>query len=250
MVGRVLVHIGTHKTGTTSIQGFLRDENAGLLAAAGCHYPEGFLLPTVQTDLPLLTIRPERTWPARLRFPETARASWQEAARSHIRRQVTGSDAELLVYVHEDLSYLRFDDELERLRELFDGRVVSVVAVLRDDAAFLRSYTSQLVGTGFEVSDDPASFAYVAPDSWLLDHEALLDGYRRWFGAEQVTALDYDRLVEVDGTVIPAFADLLGLDRRDLPPLDRYRFNAAGSHIRLTDDQLRTIRRDLASRYP
>jgi hypothetical protein len=39
MVGRVLVHVGTHKTGTTSIQGFLRDENDGLLAASGCRYP-------------------------------------------------------------------------------------------------------------------------------------------------------------------------------------------------------------------
>jgi len=250
MSGRVLVHIGTHKTGTTSIQAFVRHENDGLLAAAGCHYPDGFLLPGVHTDLPLLVIRPERTWPARLRFPETARASWQEAARSHVRRQVTTDEAELLVYVHEDLSYVRFDDELERLCELFDGRSVSVVAVLRDDAAFLASYRSQLAGTGFAPSDDPASFAYVEADSWLLDHEGLLDGYRRWFGAAHVTALDYDRLVDADGTVIPAFAELLGLERSSLPPLDPYFLNPAGSHIRLTDDQLLAIRRDLASRYP
>jgi hypothetical protein len=250
MAGRVLVHVGTHKTGTTSIQGFLRDEEDGLLASVGGHYPPGFLLPTVHTDLPLLTIRPERTWPARLRFPETQRGSWQAAARAHVRRQVVEADADLLVYVHEDLSYLRFDDELERLAELFAGRAVSVVAVLRDDDAFLRSYRSQLAGTGFATSDDPTSFAYVEPDSWLLDHEALLDGYRRWFGADHVTVLDYDHLVAVDGTVIPAYAELLGLDRAALPPLDRYHYNASGSHIRLSDDELRAIRRDLASRYP
>ena len=250
MVGRVLVHVGTHKTGTTSIQGFLRDENDGLLAASGCRYPEGFLLPTVHTDLPLLAIRPERSWPARLRFPETARSSWRDAAWSHIRRQVTDADVEQLVYVHEDLSYVRFDDELERLCELFDGPTVSVVAVFRNDADFLRSYRSQLEGTGFAESDDPASFAYVEPDSWLLDHDALLDGYRRWFGADQVTSLDYDALVEADGTVIPAFAELLDLDRACLPPLDRYRFNPTGSHIRLPEDQLRAIRRDLVRRFP
>lgn len=244
------MHIGTHKTGTTSIQAFLRDENDGLLAASGGHYPEGFLLPVVHTDLPLLTIRPDRTWPARLRFPETQRASWQAAATAHIRAQVTRSDADLLVYVHEDLSYLRFDDELERLRQLFDGREVSVVAVFRDDAAFLRSYRSQLEGTGFTLSDDPTSFAYLEADSWLLDHEALLDGYRRWFGDHHVTALDYDRVVEADGSVIPAVAELVGIDRSLLPPLDRYRFNPSGSPIRLAEDQLQAIRRDLATRFP
>lgn len=250
MVGRVLVHVGTHKTGTTSIQGFLRDENDGLLAAAGCHYPDGFLLPTVHTDLPLLTIRSERTWPARLRFPETASASWQQAASAHIRHQVTGSDADLLVYVHEDLSYLRYDDEFDRLRALLAGRTVDVVVCLREPAAFLRSYRSQLEGTGFEPSADPTSFAYLEADSWLLDHDAIVSGYRRAFGEAHVTVLDYDEIMASDGTVIPAFTDLLGIARTSLPPLDAYRLNRSGAHIRLTDDQLGAIRARLDRDYP
>jgi hypothetical protein len=250
MSGRIVLHAGVHKTGTTSIQTFLRDENDGLLSTVGCHYPEGFLLPALHTDLPLLVIRSDRMWPARLRFPETQRASWQAAAWAHVRQRVVATDHEVLVYVHEDLSYVRFDDELERLRELFDDREVTVVVVLRDEAEFLASYRSQLAGTGFDPSDDPASFAYVEEDSWLLDHDALLDGYRRWFGVDHVVALDYGEAMRADGTIIPAFTDVLGIDRAALPPLNSYRLNQSGAHIRLNDDQLRAIRRDLASRYP
>src|SRR4051794_32720997 len=147
MPGRVVLHVGTHKTGTTSIQQFLRDENDGLLAAAGASYAEGFLIPIVHTELPLLTIRPERMWPARLRFPETQRRSWQVAASAHVREQVNTAKPDRLVYVHEDLSYLRHDDEFERLRDLFAGRAVTVVVFLRKRGDFLRSYAAQIEGT-------------------------------------------------------------------------------------------------------
>jgi hypothetical protein len=114
----------------------------------------------------------------------------------------------------------------------------------------MRSYRSQLEGTGFELSADPSSFAYTEADSWLLDYDALIDGFSRSFGAANVTVLDYDDIMRVDGTVIPAFAELLGIPRRSLPSLDGYQLNQAGSHLRLRDEQLRSIRRRLAEQYP
>jgi hypothetical protein len=247
---RVLLHVGTHKTGTTSIQQFLRDQNDDLLAKAGAAYASGFLLPIVHTELPLLTIRPDRTWPARLRFPETQRSSWQAAAAAHVRDQVTALTPDVLVYLHEDLSYLRHDDEFARLQDLLGGRSVTVVVFLREREALLRSYASQLEGTGFDLSDDPTSFAYVRPDSWLVDYDALLDGYRHCFGAENVETFDYDEVMNRDGTVIPTFAALLGISRSLLPPLDSYFFNADGAHIRLPPEYLDAIRRRLARLYP
>lgn len=250
MSGRVLLHVGTHKTGTTSIQQFLRDQNDGLLAATGSVYPPGFLIPVVHTELPLLTIRPDRTWPARIRFPETQRPSWATAAHDHVRAQVLSAEHEQLVYVHEDLSYLRFADEFGRLGDLFSGRHVNVVIVLREREAFLRSYRSQMEATGFQESADPTSFAYLEPDSWLLDFDTLIRGYRQAFGDSNVTILNYDDLVRSDGTVIPRFAELIGIPRSSLPGLTKYRLNQTGAHIRLSDDQLDDIRRDLAQRYP
>ena len=117
-------------------------------------YAEGFLIPIVHTELPLLTIRPERTWPARLRFPETQHASGRRPRTEHVRRQVS-STTETLVYLHEDLSYLRHEDEFERLRNLLRSRDVTVAVFLRDREAFLRSYASQLEGTGFDLERRP-----------------------------------------------------------------------------------------------
>jgi hypothetical protein len=249
MADRIVLHVGTHRTGTTSLQAFLRAHEA-LLADVQTSYPPGFLIPTVHAELPLLTIRPDRTWPARLRFPETQRASWMAAARAHVRATVTAATNQRLVYVHEDLSYLRHDDELERLRELFEGSAVHVVVVLREPEAFLRSYRAQLLGTGFEPSEDPTSFAYLAADSWLVDHEALLHGYRRWFGDANVTVLDYDAAMGRDGSMIPSITDLLGIERSALPSLEGFHYNGSGSAIRLPAEQLLAIRNDLAERYP
>ena len=246
MSGRVLVHIGTHKTGSTSIQEFLRDHNDDLLATVGASFPEGFLIPGLHSELPLLSIRAGRSWSARIRFPETQTATWLAAAERHVRSRVQSTDFEVLVYSHEDLSYLRFDDEFVRLRELFAPRDVTVVVVLRDKTDFLRSYREQLSAMGFEPSDDPTSFAYVEPDSWLLDYDALLNGCRRAFGAEHVEVLDYDELVVADRSVIPAVAGLLGIERTSLPPLDGYFFNRAGAHLRPNEAQLAAIRQRLA----
>ena len=250
MPDTVLLHVGTHKTGTSSLQTFLRDENARSLASAGVCYPPGYLLPALHSDLPLLALRPDFQWPARLRFPETQRPSWQAAAAAHVRAQVTTATAATVVYSHEDLSYVRSDDELDRLHALLDGVAVRVVIVLREPEAFLRSYAAQLEATGFPLSDDPGSFAYVQRGSWLTDYDALVGAYQRHFGSDQVEVLDFDDAVAREGSIIPAFAHLLGLDRGSLPALDRYALNRAGQHLRLSDDQLAEIRRDLAERHP
>ncbi len=246
MPRRVLLHIGTHKTGTTSIQHFLQDHNDDLLADAGAWYPPGFFLPSLHADLPLLTIRTERTWPARVRFPETQDEIWQEAARAHVRRQVESASQELLVYSHEDLSYLRFDDELARLRDLFADRVVQVVVCLRDKATFLRSYSEQLVASGFALTDDQESFAYVEADSWLADYDALVAGYRRCFGDGNVEVIDYEASVGIDGSVIPTIAERIGIPRSALPALDRYFLNRTGMQLRPSDEQVGAIRKRLS----
>jgi hypothetical protein len=239
---RVLLHVGTHRTGTTSIQHFLRDHNEDVLSKVGASFPDGFLIPAAHSELPLLCIRPERTWPARIRLPGTQDERWLATARRHVRSDVQTSTDEVLVYSHEDLSYLRFDDEFERLRALFVPREVTVVVALRDKRDFLRSYGEQLAAMGFGPSDDPTSFAYLEPDSWLLDHDALVEGYRRHFGTEHVVVLDYDEMLRTDGSAIPAVAALLGISPTSLPSLDEYFFNPAGAHIRASEAQLADIR--------
>lgn len=246
MTESIVLHVGTHKTGSTSLQHFLHDHRDGLLAASGIAYPPGLVIPSSHAELPLVAIRPDLMWPARLRFPETRDPRWLAVAATRIRAHLDSAPHPVTVLSHEDLSYLRFDEEAATLRSALGARPVHVVVFLRDPAAFLFSYRAQLAATGFPPSDDPSSFAYAAPGSWLADFDALTDAYRRGFGADSVTVLDYDAALEVDGSAIPAFTDLLGIDRSSLPPLDRYFLNRAGEQLRPSDDLVAAIRRRLA----
>lgn len=242
MVGRTLLHVGMHKTGSTSIQSFLHD-HAALLAEVGATCPQGFLIPNLHADLPLLTLRADRVWPARIRFPETQDPGWQAAAAAHVRAVATTAEPLLVIWSHEDLAYVRHDDELERLRNLLGAAPVQVVIYRRERADFLRSYRRQLEMTGFEPSDDTSSFAYVGSDSWVADHEAVVATYERGFGVANVTVIDYDEAVRRDRSVIPSFTDLVGLQRASLPRLDSYFFNQAGGQVRLSEEHLAAIRR-------
>lgn len=248
MTETVVLHIGTHKTGSTSLQQFLRDDPGGLLTDAGIAYPEGLVLAASHSEIPLLIMRPSFMWPARIRLPETRSRRWLAAAERHVRDMVAAHRraGDTLVLSHEDLSYVREDEELERLGSLLADASVRVVVYLREPSGFLASYRQQLEATGFALSDDPASFAYVAPDSWLVDHGSLVGAYQRHFGAAAVRVLPYDELVAADGSVIPAFTDLLGLPRARLPVLDRYRLNRRGANVRPTPAQLAALRRRLA----
>ena len=86
-----VLHIGTHKTGTTSLQHFLHNEVGELLASVDAVYPPGFAVPTAHAELPLLAVRPELMWPARLRLPEVQDPDWLAAARRHVRGHLEAS---------------------------------------------------------------------------------------------------------------------------------------------------------------
>jgi hypothetical protein len=246
MVRQVVLHIGTHKTGTTSLQQFLRDHADTLLAEAGIDYPSGLVIPTAHAELPLLAVRRERLWPARIRLPETQLPAWLAAAEVHVRQLLRSARHEVVALSHEDLSYVRFEDELAHLRDLLGDVPVHVVVFLREPRSFLASYRAQLAATGFDPSPDPTSFAYLEADSWLVDNEGLLDGYRRTFGAGNVEAFDYDAVLARDGSVIPTVAERLGIPPASLPSLDPYVLNQTGANLRASDATVAAIRRRLA----
>jgi hypothetical protein len=221
---RVVLHIGTHKTGTTSIQRFLRD-HGDLLRDAGVSFPPGALHDANHVELHMLAMRPGRDTPARRAHPDATGPAWEASARVAIRAAIADAECRTVVLSSEGLWYLRHDDELARLREVLGDHDVEVVVFVREPAAFLASYERTLHELGIPPSDDPGSTAYVGPDSWLVDVEANLSRWRAAFGAEHVTVLDYEACVRADGSVIPAFLARLGVDRLALPDLSGYYVN-------------------------
>jgi hypothetical protein len=220
---RAVLHIGTHKTGTTSFQAWAAEAREAL-RARGVRYFKG-MYGKNHFDLAFLALRRNRNMPMRSKHPDWCLDEWQAEARAHLQEQSSGAERTLLCSA-EALSYVRFADEVETLVELFAPRQVQVVVAFREPDVFLQSYKEDLAVQGFRPSRYPESFAYVKPDTWLLRYDDLLDAYRSVLGEEHVASIRYEEAVERDGSIIPALLDAAAIDRTGLPEVAGHWENA------------------------
>ena len=243
---RAIVHIGTHKTGSTSLQYWLA-QNAQHLES---RYGFGVYRPIHPNgrELALWCANPDRQIPTIREIPEWQSHKWRTESFGHMRSEIE-RDTDTLVASNETLCLLRTNDELERLRELFSPRHIEIVLVTRRPDEFLRSWREQLTRDGFSESNDPSSFAYLASDSWLVDYEEILRVYRRVFGDDQVHHVDYDAALARDSSIIPAvMAHVVG-DTHDLPDWRDVRRNRGSRpHPNESPSVWRRVARRLRSR--
>ena len=223
------VHIGTHKTGSTSFQRWASQNCAELARATGLAYYEGLFGPS-HYEIPMLCMRADRNMPERVWRPRWCRPGWQRKAERHIRDQAA-RDVHSLLISAEALSYTRHPDEVARLIALLKPRQITAIAVLRKPSSFLRSYREAMLEQGFPPSPHRQSFAYVADDSWLVDYDALLGVYRQMLGADHVVALDYERELQRYGSIIPAILEAIGFDHAQAPGWEDFRLNVSGSAL-------------------
>ncbi len=222
----VFLHIGTHKTGTTSLQHFLQDQRSWLLSQGLTAY-EGMVRKHKHTELHLFAQRPERDSFARYKLLKEHEMPVLEPALIDRLKKLSAEVSRGIVFSNEGLSFLRFPDEIERLARLLEvfNRPVKVIVFLRERTSFLASYTRQIYKVpGRLPTNDPTSVLYVESDTWVCDFDAMLTVYRRWF---DVVVLDYDDIVGKEGTIIPAFLRELSIELEDdmLPLLDNYYHN-------------------------
>ncbi len=233
MARTVVLHIGTHRTGTTSIQQALADERQGLLARVGFRFPETPVMRNVHVELQFASTRRDRLealarfydWMlGRIEYPirHCQDPAWLDATHA----AVAATDGDRLVYSVEGLSLLRHPDEIERVVSLFDGSDLSVVMFVREPAEFLRSYEWSMRVLGLTMSDDPDSLLYVGPGSWVVDYETRAALWRDAIGAPNVHIISYEECMETAGSTVPAMFEALGIDRAAAVGLDRYFLNA------------------------
>lgn len=195
-----IIHVGTHKTGTTSLQRWAEANRAAIEQATGYRYYQGLFGPS-HYELAMLCLRPDRGMPKRSVTPGWETPEFAERVRAHIDSQ-TGGD---LLVSAEALCYMRHPDEVDALRDLLGGYELRFVVVLREPAEYLRSYRAQMALMGFEPSSDPNSFAYTADGTWLTDYDALVD-------LLDPVVVEYPK-----GSVIPAIFEALDFDTSTLP---------------------------------
>jgi hypothetical protein len=222
---QVFLHIGTHKTGTTSIQRFL-DEHRSQLSEHGARFFRGRLIPQNHVELHLSAMGEERSSPIKTLRGITVDADFRNQTIADVSAFLEYSTEDRLLFSAEGLSYLRHAAELTFISELFADHRVSVIVFLRNEADFLRSYRMQLHRLGLRESADPASYAYTRPGSWLTRWDDLLAAYATAFGSADIIVRRYEDLLEKHGNVVPAFLSIVGLPAQ-LPDTASYWYNVS-----------------------
>lgn len=220
---KVYLHIGAHKTGSTSIQAYLRDHRVTLATNFGVHFYKGVFLDENHLELPLCAITDSRPIPYQI-------VNKLYVSQPSLRISTAERVAEFLeagsgryVFSAEDLSFLRKPEELYFLRSLFSYHPVSIVLLTRNVEDFLRSYKKMMQRMGMHQSPGDRSFAYAESDSWLGRWEDLISVYRTVF--PDVSIINYDREVASCGSVLPGFLSAIGIDLIDAPDWNGYYLN-------------------------
>ena len=113
---KVVLHIGFQKTGTTSIQYWLRDHEA-LLGEYGVRFPRGWLRLNTHFELSLCLTRLDRMTQGRLRGDEWRDRLWREDVLGQIMCDLY-THARGTTLLSNETCLLRYDGEFEHLRDL------------------------------------------------------------------------------------------------------------------------------------
>jgi hypothetical protein len=228
---QLYVHIGTHKTGSTSVQRWM-SERREFLGANGYGLYRGLHNESNHTELFLATMRPDRDSFAKLSLSDVSfDEGYMAMVADRVQAFIHSAPQSELILTSEGLSLLRHPDEIERLAGVFGGDYdrIKIILFLRNPKDYLESYRLQLrKKKGRVPSADYWSALYVEDDTWLTNYQQLIDVYGEGFGRENVHVIDYDQEMEREGNVIPSFLRAIGLeieaDERD--SLSHYKDNA------------------------
>lgn len=216
---RIYLHIGTHRTGSTSVQAFL-GQIRNKLEREGVEYYRGSLLPDNHIELYLSTLDPDKETLAKSRMDLSLGEDFTSRTLEEVHGFLEKSRAQSVIFSTEGLSLLREPEEMARLGKLFDpGKFqVTIVLVLRDRKSYLASYKRQILKVpGRSVSKNPNSALYVESDSWLADFDSLISAYSNLYDSSNIRILDYDLHVAESGDVLPAVLEALSVPTHLIP---------------------------------
>ena len=242
----IVVHIGTHKTGTKSTQSMLH-ENAQVFGDQGLYYPtSGRLAGGGHHNL---------AW----ELTEDPRFESKNGSLDDLLLELKSNDPRAVLLSSEDFESLhRSPVRLEKLRSsLADlGYQIRILSLLREPGDYAASLFEELQKHGLE--DSPTSFVSklvetggIAFRSWdiPINYAQLLDGFASVVGASHVHAVSYEQEDSVR-VVLKAASRILGLSL--VPVEDWSRHNARisnGSELpsargaTLSADQVDLVRR-------
>lgn len=217
---RVYLHIGTHKTGTTSAQSFLGSHREELAKNGIIFYQGKFSIdPNNHVDIARACLDLDKEFFGDSNKKLRRGKKLFELIEKDILIFLNQIQDKKIIFSSEDISLLRSASEFDRLSRLIDPKrnEIIVVLVTRNTEDFLNSYRQQIFKVpGRRPSDDPRSALYVSRDTWLTNYESIVDGFVQ-FGAAEIRRLDYDCVMAAEGDMLPALLRALDLPEALIP---------------------------------
>ena len=215
-MSKVILHIGTHKTGTTTIQDTFA-LNRSFLSEKGLVFPE-IGKASGQHGLVMDWIK----LPEAYHLDTTAQAAWAKLARDHAK-----SDRTVLIST-EELSRGNPNSrvDMRKLRDMLsDFDEVKVVCFLRNQISFLQSIYLQVVKSGVNIHwgnfFEGAASSKMAT-GLFLDYNDLKDYLETAFSPEEISFFSYEREARESHGIIGRMMTECGLPQfagalKDLP---------------------------------
>jgi hypothetical protein len=199
----IYLHMGLHKTGTTSIQNWLLS-NSDVLLKTDLAFYQGQYIPSNHIEFALSSLRDELDAPIKRRI-NLDRERLFEETKAQMELVLSKTSASRLIISNETMSFIRYQTEMERLRSIFPPNAAIVpIIFLRSKKEWLVSFKQQMFKMGLKESTDRKSCSYFGSDTWLLQHETLVDLTRRTFGEAKI--------VQYDGASLRQFFSAIGVD--------------------------------------
>jgi len=201
------LHIGTEKTGTTSIQNFL-SKNRSRLEQQGILYPSS---PGNQnhTALAVYALRAGKQDGIRrssgVSSPEQV-PRFRERLSSELDQEIAASDAATIIFSNEHLSSrLLTEAEIERVKKLCDkyAERTKVIVYLRNQVDFLVSSFGTTIKSG---GTRKFPFPLTRRRIRTMDYLTLLDPWQKIFGRENMIVRRFERDHFVEGDLLSDFA--------------------------------------------
>ena len=202
---RATVHIGTIKTGTSSIQRLLYDNRAALLEQ-GCLYPRSLCHPFADRVAHLASHNPLAV---QLAF------GWRHNLHAQLRDELAAAPCEHLLISAEALSqFLLTPAQVQSLQRMLTDLGcddIRIVVWLRESGALFASVCTQQLRDGAPVAMHELPPHACPFGRSILDSRGLLERWAGVFGREQLTVRLFERECFVNGDLLSDAIAAFGL---------------------------------------
>lgn len=222
---KTIIHIGQHKTGTTSIQKFLQDNRSTLIedclyvpfSIAGYKHPSHFILNVYALEKDRYSSMKEDILANKGEQYLCGLEIELKKDIEKIYKDALHNKCDKVLWSNEGLYLLNSVTEYKRLIGLFSeySTEIEVVCCFRDAKSYRESYIKQLSKQKIPPSNNPDSYRYLEPDSWLFDYKRKQNLLSEVF--KKCTYFKYDPIDNVNN-----FMETIGHNTADT---DNYKLN-------------------------